>query len=166
MKRLFCVVALLVCATALGQTRGLVNTDQTRFYKAECGTAADYLELAKDGTYQVIDREHMGISVTEEGHWQQDGSVITFRPSTVMRGGKIVSTEGRSYEGTEVEYKGRTFIVFNAEGAAEIVITLDETKKQLDSDPQSVPLYVFFKTTAKVYARETSRRIRYLKPDK
>jgi hypothetical protein len=168
MKRLFYFVILLVSATALSQTHGLVNADRTRFYKAECGTAADYIELAKDGTYRVIDREHMGVSMTEQGHWQQDGSVITFRPSTVMRGGKMVSTEDSSYGGTEIEYKGGTFIAFNAEGAAGIVIPVDEIKKELDSDPQSVPLYVFFKTTAKVYARETKQPypFRYLKPDK
>ena len=94
--------------------------------------------------------------------------MITFRPSTVMRGGKMVSTEDSSYGSTEIEYKGRTFIAFNAEGAAGIVVPVDETKKQLDSDPQSIPLYVFFKTTAKVYARETKQPypFRYLKPDK
>jgi hypothetical protein len=168
MKRLFHAVTLLVCATALSQTHGLVNAERTRFYKAECGTAANYLELAKDGTYRVIDREHMGVSITEQGHWQQDGSMITFRPSTVMRGGKMVSTEDSSYGGTEIEYKGRTFIAFNAEGAAGIVIPVDETKKQLDGDPQSIPLYVFFKTTAKVYARETKQPypFRYLESDK
>ena len=47
-----------------------------------------------------------------------------------------------------------------------MVIPATETKQQLDSDPQSLPLYVFFKTSAKVFAQETKQAypFRYLQP--
>ncbi len=139
----------------------------TRFFKAESGTAADYLVIAAGGTYRVIAREHMGVILTEKGQWEQKGAVLTFRPSTLMRGGKYVKAEGRSYEGTEVEYKGKTFIAWNSEDAAGIVIPVEETKQELDRDPKSLPPYVFFKITAKAYTRETKEPypFRYLRPD-
>jgi hypothetical protein len=163
----FYLLALFVCSTAVCQTTGFAKTDHARFYKAECGTAADYLELASDGTYRIIDREHMGVEVTERGHWHQSGSMITFTPSSRLRGGETTSVSGTSYEGDELEYKGRTFLVFKVEGAAGIVIPANETKQQLDSDPQSLPLYVFFKTSAKAVAQETKQayQVRYLQPD-
>jgi len=167
MRRLFCFVVVLVSAIAWGQEHPSANAHKTRFYKAEHGVAADYLELAADGTYQVIDREHMFVDVSERGHWHQDSSVIAFRPSTVMRGGEMVSAEGKSYQGTEVEYRGKTFISFSAEDSAGIVIPVDETKKQLDSYPQGTPDHTFFRIAAKIYARETTQAypFRYVKPE-
>jgi hypothetical protein len=166
MRRLFCFAVVLIYTTAWGQEHASANVHKTRFYKAEHGVAADYLELAADGTYRVIDREHMFVDVTERGHWHQGGSVITFRPSTVMRGGEMVSAEGRFYQGTEVEYRVRTFISFSAEDSAGIVIPVEETKKQLDSYPQGTPDHTFFRITAKIYARETKQTypFRYVKP--
>jgi hypothetical protein len=168
MRRLFCCfVVVLVCTAAWGQENAPANNHKTHFYKAEHGVAADYLELAADGTYRVIDREHMFVDVTERGHWHQGGSVITFRPLTVMRGGEMVRGEGRFYQGTEVEYRGRTFISFSAEDSAGIVIPVEETKKQLDSNPQGTPDHTFFRIAAKIYARETKQAypFRYVKPD-
>ncbi len=160
MRRLS-VVVLVFCVSLLGQ-----NSGRTRFYKLEHETGAEYLKLSGNGQYQVTAREHVGAIVTEAGSWQQVGSVITFRPSSAMRGGRMAEIQGRSYEATEVEYKGKTFIAFNSEGAAGIVIPVEETEKELDSDPRSIPEYVFFKTTARIYARETKQPypFRYIKP--
>jgi len=155
MKRLFCIAAFFLCIEMLAQSRDSVYQDQTRFYKAENLTSATYLKLAKNGTYRVVHREHMGVAVTEQGHWERRGIGITFRPSTVMQGGKMVGTKGKFYKATEVKYKGKTFIAFTSEDAAGVVIPPDQTKKELDSDPRSIPSLVFFKTSAKVYAKET-----------
>ena len=40
---------------------------KTRYFKAECETAADYLKLDADGQYTVIAREHIGIFVQDKG---------------------------------------------------------------------------------------------------
>ena len=85
MKYLLCFVVSLVCAMVLEQGQASTNIHETRFYKAEGRVDAGYLELAKDGTYRAIDREHMFVAVYEQGQWAQKGSVITFRPSTRMR---------------------------------------------------------------------------------
>jgi hypothetical protein len=53
MKRLVCTLILLLSATALCQDTAPVKSQETRFLKAECGTAADYLELGNDGTYRL-----------------------------------------------------------------------------------------------------------------
>jgi hypothetical protein len=161
-------VVVLVYSTAWSQEHASANAHKTRFYKAEHGVAADYLELAADGTYRVIDREHMFVAVTEQGHWHQGGSVITFRPSTVMRGGEMVSAEGKLYQGTEVRYRGRTFISFSTEDSAGIVIPVEDTEKELDSYPQGTPDDTFFRIAAKIYARETKQAypFRYVKPDR
>ena len=147
----------LLSATTLCQTTNPGKVPQTRFYKAERGVAADYLELRKDGTYRVLAREHMGVMLTERGNWQQNGSVITFKPSSLMRGGKTVNVQQKSYEGTEEEYKGKTFIAFKTEDSAGIVIPSSETKQELDADNKALPEYVFFKTTRAVFAAETKQ---------
>ena len=156
MKWFFYTLALFMCSTAVCQTGSAVKAEKTRFYKAEGGVSADYLELASDGSYRVIAREHMFVDVTEKGHWQRNGSVIKFKRSKVMRGGELITDE-RSYEGDELEYKGRRFLAFKTENAAGIVIPADETKRELEAHPQGLPLYVFFKTSAKVFAQETKQ---------
>ena len=153
-------------STNTSRFQSRTTTQTTRFFKAEGGVSAEYLRLAKDGTYRVISREHMFVALTEEGWWEQKGSAITFKRKTLMRGGELTDARGTSYEGTEVEYKGKTFIVWGAEGCPGIVIPIEETKQQLDGDPKSLPEYVFFKTTAKIYAQETKQLypFRYLRP--
>ena len=107
--------------------------------------AATYLELAIDGRYKVIDREHMGVMLTDEGHWQQTGAVITFSPKDPKK---------TSYRVTENIYRRRVFLaITSANAAAGIVITADDTKKALDAD--YVPDHVFFKINAKTYSSET-----------
>jgi hypothetical protein len=168
MRCFFCHLVLVVCATALCQTSGVAKADQARFFKCEGGVSADYLELAPDNTYRVIAREHMGVWQVERGRWRENGSTITFTPSSHMRGGKTVNADGKSYNATEVQYKSNTFLAFKSDEAAGIAIPIDETKQQLDNDPRRLPEHVFFKTTAKVFAQETKQTypFRYLKPDK
>src|SRR4029077_8978693 len=72
-----------------------------RYFKAEHGVGATYVKLGTDGSYKVIDREHMGIFLTDEGHWKQAGAVITFSPRDPKKS---------SYQATENEHSGRTFL--------------------------------------------------------
>jgi hypothetical protein len=134
----FVLVGILFgCTTCAAQ--------KARYFKAEHGVAATYLELAIDGRYKVIDREHMGVMLTDEGHWQQTGAVITFSPKDPKK---------TSYQVTENTYRRRVFLaITSANAAAGIVITADDTKKALDAD--YVPDHVFFKINAKTYSSET-----------
>jgi hypothetical protein len=147
MKRLVYTLLFLLSATAFCQTTGAAKAQQTRFFKAEYGTAADYLQLRMDGTYRVLAREHAGVMQTERGNWQQNGSVIKFTPSSLLRGGKTVGVQRKPYEGTEEHYKGKTFIAFKIEDSAGIVIPSEDTRRELDHNINSLPLYVFFKTS-------------------
>ncbi len=164
MKRLIYALIFLLSAPAICQNTGALTAKQTRFYKAECGTAADYLELTNDGKYHVIAREHAGPIATERGTWRQDGTVITFTPSPLLRDGKTV--QQKPYDGTEEHYKGKTFLTFKTEDAVGIVVPTEDTKRQLDSDTNTLPQYVFFRTTREVFASETKQPypFRYIKP--
>ena len=107
--------------------------------------AATYVKLAVDGRYKVIDREHMGVLLTDEGRWQQTGAVITFNPKDPKK---------TSYKATENTYRRRVFLaITSADAAAGIVITADDTKNALDAD--YVPDHVLFQITAKTYSSET-----------
>jgi hypothetical protein len=156
MKRSAILAGLLA---VLGQCTPLFAKQPARFFKAECGTSAGYIKLATDGTYTVVWREHMGVFVQEQGHWSQKQEVITFTPS---KGKKA------SYEGTEVRYKGKTFLAWKSENAAGIVVPVGDTEQELDSDPKRTPEYVFFETDGMVYQRETKEPypFRYLRPDR
>ena len=111
--------------------------------------AATYVELAADGQYKVIDREHMGVSLTDEGRWQQTVAVITFSPK---------NSKKTSYQATENTYRGKVFLAITTANAdAGIVITADDTRKALDADPNNLPDHVLFKITAKTYSTETKQ---------
>jgi hypothetical protein len=91
---------------------------KARYFKAEHGVGATYVKLAADGRYKVIDREHMGIFLTDEGRWQQTGSVITFSPKDPRK---------TSYQATENTYRRRVFLaITSVNAAAGIVITADD----------------------------------------
>jgi hypothetical protein len=45
---------------------------EDRYFKADFHTGAHYLKLSVDGTYETIDREHMGVWVAERGHWSEE----------------------------------------------------------------------------------------------
>lgn len=154
MKRSAILAGLLA---VLGQCIPLLAEQAARFFKAECGTSAGYIKLANDGTYTVVWREHMGVLVQEHGRWSQKQEVIAFAPSKGKRA---------FYEGAEVKYKGKTFLAWKSENAAGIVVPVEETRRELDNDPQRAPMYVFFETDGMVYQRETKEPypFRYVKP--
>src|SRR5215813_4915246 len=106
-------------------TCSVLSAAQTvRYFKAEHGVGATYLKIATDGTYRVIDREHMGIFLTDEGHWKQAGSVITFSPK---------DPKNSSYQATQNEHNGKTFLTITSpDAAAGIVIPPNEIEKDLD----------------------------------
>lgn len=154
MKRSAILVGFLA---VLGPWVPLLAEQPARFFKAECGTAAGYLKLGIDGTYTVVWREHVGVFVQEQGRWGQKQEVITFAPDN----------EGKaSYEGAVARYKGKTFLVWKSEHAAGIVVSVEDTQRELDKDPKRPPMYVFFETDGIVYQRETKKPypFRYVKP--
>jgi hypothetical protein len=119
-----------------------------RYLKAEHGVGATYVKLAADGRYRVIDREHMGIFLTDEGRWQQTGDVITFN----------TNPNRTSYQTTENTHHGKIFLaITSVDAAAGIVIPADDTKKELDTDPDHLPDHVLFKINAKTYTTETKK---------
>jgi hypothetical protein len=144
----FLVVLLASCTFRAAQ--------KVRYFKAEHGVGATYVKLASDGHYNVIDREHMGVFLTDEGRWRQTGDVISFSPT---------NPKNPKYQATEVRYKSHTFLaITSADAAAGIVIAAEDTKKDLDADPKHLPDHVLFKIAAQTYNTETKRTypFRYL----
>jgi hypothetical protein len=136
------LLATLFCCT-------FSAAQNVRYFKAEHGVGATYVKLAADGRYRVIDREHMGIFLTDEGRWQQTGDVITFNPTNPKR---------TSYQTTESTHHGKIFLaITSVDAAAGIVIPADDTKKDLDTDPNHLPDHVLFKISAKAYTTETKK---------
>lgn len=137
---------ILIIALA---TRPLCATQKARYFKAEHGVAATYVMLASDGRYEVVDREHMGVSIADEGHWQQVGQIISFSPK---------NPKNHSYEATEVRHKGYVFLAITSDAAAAgIVIAADDIKNDLDADPRHLPDHVLFRITARTYRFETKQ---------
>ena len=144
MKKYAILVASILFATLLHCT--LCFAQNTRYFKAEHGVAATYVKLAANGRYKVIDREHMGVGLTDEGHWRQNGALLTFSPTNPKK---------TSYQATENKYQGKVFLaITTVDAAAGIVITAEDTKKSLDADPNYLPDHVFFKIGAKTYNTE------------
>jgi hypothetical protein len=138
----FVFVVLFCCTFCAAQN--------VRYFKAEHGVGATYIRLAVDGRYKVIDREHMGIFLTDEGRWQQTGAVITFSPTDVKK---------TSYQATENRHHGKVFLAITSVNAsAGIVIPADYTRKVLDAYPNRLPDHVLFEITAKVYDTETQKK--------
>src|SRR5215469_2713016 len=100
-RRLAIVTSILTFTT-------LSVAQKVRYFKAEHGVGATYVRLGDDGQYKVINREHMGIFLTDEGHWQQTDAVITFSPKDPKRS---------SYQATEKEHKGKTFLAITSSPA-------------------------------------------------
>jgi len=69
------VLTIVVAFTAI------CAAQKVRYFKAEHGVGATYVKLGSGGRYKVIDREHVGVFLTDEGRWQQKGAVITFGPT-------------------------------------------------------------------------------------
>jgi hypothetical protein len=137
------VVVLTIVFTA----SMLLAAQRARYFKAEHGVGATYVRLNADGRYKVIDREHMGIFLTDEGRWQQMGSVITFTPNNKKKS---------SYTAMENEHHGKIFLAITSPDAgAGIVIPAEDTNKELEADPKHLPDHVLFKISAKTYVTET-----------
>jgi len=134
-------MTILFACSALSAARTM------RYFKAEHGVGATYVKLNTDGSYKVIDREHMGIFLTDEGHWKQAGAVITFSPKDPKKS---------SYQATENEHSGKTFLsITSPDAAAGIVISAEDIDKDLDADPSHLPDHVLFKVSSKTYQTET-----------
>jgi len=143
MKNYAILAASILFATLSNCT--FCAAQRVRYFKAEHGVAATYVRLGADGRYKVIDREHMGIFLTDDGRWRQTGAVITFSPTDPKKA---------LYQATENTYRRRVFLaITSADAAAGIVISADDTKKALDAD--YVPDHVLFKITSKTYSTET-----------
>jgi len=152
-QRAFLLTILLTCSA-------LSAAQTVRYFKAEHGVGATYVKLTTDGTYQVIDREHMGIFLTDEGRWKQAGAVITFNPK---------DSKNSSYQATENEHNGKTFLAITSpDAAAGIVIAADDIEKDLDADTTHLPDHVLFKVSAKTYQTETKQTypFRYIRPQR
>lgn len=125
------------------------SAQNVRYFKAEHGVGATYVRLGADGRYRVIDREHMGIFLTDEGRWKQTGAVVTFSPTNPKR---------TAYQATENRHRGKIFLaITSVDAAAGIATDADETKKDLDAEPDYLPDHVLFKINANTYNTETKR---------
>ena len=141
--------AFATLLTVVLTSSALFAARPVRYFKAEHGVGATYVRLSADGSYKVIDREHMGIFLTDAGHWQQTGAVITFSPK---------DPKGSSYQATENEHNGKTFLAITSpDAAAGIVISAEDTDKDLDADPNHLPDHVLFKISAETYRSETKK---------
>jgi len=149
-KRFFRLLIIILAISTLSAA------EDVRYFKAEHGVGATYVSLASDNHYKVIDREHMGVFLTDEGRWQQNGGVISFNPT---------NHKHSWYQAMEVRYKGRVFLAIASNDAvAGIVISAEDTKKALDTDPRHLPDHVLFQVTARTYSTETKQTypFRYL----
>jgi hypothetical protein len=135
-------VLLMIALESAASTAPIV-----RYFKAEHGVAATYVKLGSDGSYRVIDREHMGIFVTDEGNWKQVATVITFRPKD--------STKS-SYAAEERKHNGKTFLaIMSADAAVGIAISAEDVNKDLDADSEHLPDHVLFKISERTFKTET-----------
>ncbi len=118
----------------------------TRYFKAEHGVGATYVKLAKDGRYTVVDREHMGVMLSDEGRWKQNGTIITFTPKDAKKA---------AYQATDNTYRGKIFLaVTSADAWIGIVIPVEDIEKDLDKEAKYLPDHVLFKIDAKTYETE------------
>jgi hypothetical protein len=141
-QRAFVLTILLTCSV-------LSAAQTARHFKAEHGVGATYVKLSRDGSYKLIDREHMGIFLTDEGHWKQAGTVITFNPK---------DSKKPSYQATENEHNGKAFLaITSSDAAAGIVIAADDIEKDLDADTNHLPDHVLFKISSEIYETETKQ---------
>jgi len=91
----------------------------------------------------------MGVFLTDAGHWKQTGAVITFSPKDPKK---------FSYQATENEHNGKTFLAITSpDAAAGIVIAAEAVDKDLDAGPNHLPDHVLFKVSAKIYQTETKQ---------
>jgi hypothetical protein len=116
-----------------------------KYFKADDLTGADYFALASDGTYTLTNREHMGVRVIESGRWSRSGSRIMFTPE---------KSGQPPYHGLETVYQGHTFLVWEDEGNPTAIVSIEDIKRSLEENPESLPTYVFFQIKPKIYKQE------------
>lgn len=119
---------------------------QARYFKEDHLTGADYICLAADHTYHLTGREHMGIWVLESGRWEHSGDAIRFVPT---------DKQEADYTGTQASHKGHTFLAFSEDAAPGLAISVEEIQRRIDTDPKTLPSYVFFEINRAAYERET-----------
>jgi hypothetical protein len=137
-------------------TAGLFAGQSARFFKAECGTSANFIKLTANGKYLVISRDDFGVSVDDQGTWDQTKDIITFNSTDAQDG---------PYQGIEVRYKDRVFIAWKAGSSAGLAMPVQNTERELDRDPEAVPPYVYFEIDENAFKHGTkkSNSIHYLK---
>jgi len=122
------------------------DAGKTRYFKEDHLTGADYLALIPDGNYQLVNREHTGVWFVESGAWRRSGTRVELTPR---------QRDKSPYSGVEVVHRGRPFLAWETEEAPGIVVSADETKRQLDGNPRVLPPYVFFEISKTIHDRET-----------
>ena len=118
-----------------------------RYFKEDHLTGADYILLAGDGTYCVTGREHLGIWVLQSGRWERSADGMRFE----RRDGPH-----ESYSAAEGSHRGRRFLSFKEDAAPGLAISIAEITRRMDSDPKTLPPYVFFEVDRATYERETN----------
>jgi hypothetical protein len=88
----------------------------------------------------------MGVWILQEGRWQHSEDRIIFIPKDKL---------DERYEGTEIAHKAHRFLSFTTDAAPSIVIPVEDTKRELDGNPNTLPPYVFFRISKELYDRET-----------
>ena len=146
------VVRLLVAVTL--SCGGSFAAQTVRYFKEDHLTGAQYIALASDGNYTVTGREHMGVSLEESGRWSRSGTRVTFTPRASSAPGRPGKS---SYRATEVTYRRHTFLSLEGNSGPGISVPVEATERDLDKDPKTLPLYVFFEISPKVYRRETTQ---------
>jgi len=83
---MYTTVALAAgCSNVYYETRTktvLLSQDRTSYFYSNNLTGSTYTELKADGTYTMVDQEHMGVIPYDGGTWTQDGDGILTMVST------------------------------------------------------------------------------------
>jgi len=139
---------LAVPILLMGAFESVTFAAQTvRYFKAEHGVAATYVKLGSDGSYKVVDREHTGIFLADEGKWKQAGTVITFSPKDPKKS---------AYAAEERKHNGKTFLaIMSVDAVAGIAIPAEDVNKDLDADSEHLPDHVLFKISEQTFKTET-----------
>src|SRR5258708_34195987 len=115
MKKHAILAASFLFATLLHCT--LCAAQNTRYFKAEHGVAATYVKLAANGRYKGIDREHMGVLLTDEGRWRQEGALLTLTQTNPRK---------TSYQAPQHKYQGQVCLASTSVSAPTRIVVTEE----------------------------------------